>query len=148
MSGPVRGTAAPAASQRLDKWLWFARVVKSRTMAAAFVAAGKVRVNRVRVVKPSHLVKAGDVITAGTHRDVRTLKVLAPGVRRGPASEASSLFEELTPPLALGRSPPARRGQPGGEGEQSSEPGVREPGTGRPTKKERRQIDWLKGREP
>jgi ribosome-associated heat shock protein Hsp15 len=148
MSGPARGTAVPAPSQRLDKWLWFARVVKSRTLAATLVTDGKIRVNRARVVKPSHLVKAGDVITAGTHRDVRTLKVLAPGARRGPPSEAMSLYEELTPPLALTRSSPARRGQPGGEGEQPSEAGTREPGAGRPTKKERRQTDWLKGRGP
>ncbi len=87
----------PEATQRLDKWLWFARVVKTRTLAAGLVEDGKVRVNRSRIAKPSHAVKSGDVVTVTAHRQVRVLKVVAAGVRRGSASEARTLFEDLTP---------------------------------------------------
>lgn len=127
-------------AQRLDKWLWFARVVKSRTMAAGLVTAGKVRVNRQRTDKASHALKPGDVVTVNVGRKVRVLRVKAAGVRRGPAAEAQALFEELTPPEP----------RPGvlapGTGEIVSVGGVRAPGDGRPTKRERRVIDKLRGR--
>src|SRR5690554_1297907 len=100
MSGPDTSETSPtgaSSGQRLDKWLWYARVTKSRTLAASLIEGGKVRVNRTRTDKPSHQVRAGDVITATVHRNVRVLKVLAPGTRRGPATEARSLYEELTP---------------------------------------------------
>ena len=61
--------------QRLDKWLWHARVVKARTSAAALVEAGHVRINGVREKAPGHSVKAGDVLTIGLDRSVRVLKV-------------------------------------------------------------------------
>ena len=86
-----------AATQRLDKWLWFARVVKSRTLAASLITAGKVRVNRVKADKPSQTVKAGDVVTSSIKKIVRVLRVKTAGVRRGPASEAAALYEDLTP---------------------------------------------------
>src|SRR5262245_2989418 len=87
-------TLAPPV-QRLDKWLWFARVLKSRTLAAELVERGKVRVNRVRVVKPSHTVRAGDVLTINLRGRVLVLKVLATGMRRGPPPEARLLYERL-----------------------------------------------------
>lgn len=89
---------ADPAVQRLDKWLWFARLVKTRTLAAELVAAGKVRINRERATKPSRPIHAGDVITAAIHGRVRVLRVLAAGTRRGPAAEARELYEDMSPP--------------------------------------------------
>jgi len=85
--------------QRLDKWLWFARVVKSRTLAAELIVLGKVRVNRVRAVKASQVLRPGDVVTLVLAGRVLILKVLAPGVRRGPATEARRLYQPLSTPL-------------------------------------------------
>jgi ribosome-associated heat shock protein Hsp15 len=98
--------------QRLDKWLWFSRVLKSRTQAAQLVAEGKVRVNRVRITKPSHSVRAGDVITVAVRGRVLVVRILAPGARRGPASEARLLYAVLsgTDRAALAQAPPEERG--------------------------------------
>lgn len=85
------------ARQRLDKWLWFARVVKTRSLAAKLVDAGHVRINAVRTDQPSKQVRAGDVLTIALERTVRILKVRAAGVRRGPFAEAQALYEDLTP---------------------------------------------------
>ena len=82
--------------QRLDKWLWHARVVKARASAAALVEAGHVRVNGAREKAPGHSVKAGDVITIGLDRGVRVLKVVGFSERRGDASAASVLYEDLS----------------------------------------------------
>ena len=80
--------------QRLDKWLWHARVVKARTSAAALVEAGHVRINGVRETAPGHAVKAGDVLTIGLDRSVRVLKVIGFSERRGDASSARVLYED------------------------------------------------------
>jgi ribosome-associated heat shock protein Hsp15 len=130
------GAEPPAEPQRVDKWLWYARVVKSRTLAAALVEAGKVRLNRQRFDKPSQVVKAGDVLTIALEREVRVLKVVRAGTRRGPAPEARMLFEDLTPP------PPTRSEAAVAA---ISGPPRRAPGAGRPTKRERRHIDRLRG---
>jgi ribosome-associated heat shock protein Hsp15 len=82
--------------QRIDKWLWFARMVKTRPLAVATVSQGQVRVNKIRVMKASHEVEAGDIITLAAHGRVRVLRVLALAPRRGPASEAQSLYQEVT----------------------------------------------------
>jgi ribosome-associated heat shock protein Hsp15 len=109
-------------AQRLDKWLWFARVMKSRTSAAQLVGGGKVRVNRVRVVKPSHLLHEGDVLTIALRGEVRVLEVLAVGERRGPPQEARLLYRAVTatPGTAeaaeAGTSHRARIGRLGGRG--------------------------------
>ena len=95
--GLPHGAHAAAATQRLDKWLWFARVVKSRTLAADVVANGKVRVNRVRAAKASQALRPGDVLTLALGGRVRILRVLAPGARRGPPAEARKLYELLSP---------------------------------------------------
>jgi len=126
---------APGGSevQRLDKWLWFARVVKTRTLAAALVTGGKVRLNRNRVDKPSQLVRVGDVITVAAHSRVRILKVLAPGLRRGSALAAQAIYEDLTPPVA----------KPVPEGGPEAAAPERPAGTGRPTKRDRRALDRL-----
>jgi ribosome-associated heat shock protein Hsp15 len=81
--------------QRLDKWLWHARVVKARTSAAALVEAGHVRINGVREMAPGHAVKAGDVLTIGLDRTVRILKVVGFAERRGDASSARVLYDDL-----------------------------------------------------
>ena len=81
--------------QRLDKWLWHARVVKARTSAAALVEAGHVRINGVRETAPGHAVKAGDVLTIGLDRSVRVLKVVGFVERRGNAALARELFVDL-----------------------------------------------------
>ncbi len=142
MTGGPTGDASPdgvssgssiAGTQRLDKWLWFVRVVKSRTLAAALVTGGKIRLNRDRIEKPSHLVKPGDVLTITVNARVRVLKVAAPGTRRGSPIEARALYEDLTPP----EPPRAERLTPMAE---------REPGSGRPTKRDRRLLDkWNAG---
>ena len=81
--------------QRLDKWLWHARVVKARSSAAALVEAGHVRVNGVREKAPGHAVKIGDVVTVGLDNSVRVLKVVAFSERRGDATAARVLYEDL-----------------------------------------------------
>lgn len=132
-------TAAPG-TQRLDKWLWFARVIKSRTQAAGLVTDGKVRVNRVRAEKPSHALKVGDVVTVSAHSRVLVLKVVAPGARRGPPVEARLLYEDLTPPAT------DPTGSGGAAADARSAAPTRERGAGRPTKRDRRAIDALRDR--
>src|SRR4051794_17143534 len=88
----------PAARLRIDKWLWHARVTKTRSLAANLVAVGQVRVNRRKVEKSAHEVTAGDVVTVVTGGRVRVLRVQGLGARRGPPAEARRLFEELTAP--------------------------------------------------
>jgi len=129
----------PGGAQRLDKWLWFARVVKTRSLATALVQSGKVRVNRIRTDKPSYTVRPGDVITVTAHSQVRVLRVTAAGERRGPAVAARELYEELTPPRA---EVPIQDGDVGNEHSPK-----RDPGAGRPTKRERRAIERLLKRE-
>ncbi len=86
--------------QRLDKWLWYARLVKSRTLAAKLVEAGCIRVNRQRVVKAAATVKCGDVLTATLHGRVRVIEILGLGERRVPASAAQTLYAERLPAAA------------------------------------------------
>ena len=82
--------------QRLDKWLWYARFVKSRSLAAKLIEEGCIRVNRQRVVKAATSVKCGDVLTASLHGKVRVIEIVAVGHRRGPPTEAKALYSELT----------------------------------------------------
>ena len=84
--------------QRLDKWLWHARVVKARSSAAGLVEAGHVRINGVRERSPGHAVKLGDVVTIGLDRSVRVLKVAGFSERRGDASAARLLYDDLQAP--------------------------------------------------
>jgi ribosome-associated heat shock protein Hsp15 len=81
--------------QRLDKWLWHARVVKARTSAAALVESGHVRINGARERSPGHGVKVGDVVTIGLDRTVRILKVIGFAERRGDATAARLLYDDL-----------------------------------------------------
>ncbi|WP_426443489.1 RNA-binding S4 domain-containing protein [Bradyrhizobium genosp. P] len=81
--------------QRLDKWLWHARVVKARTGAAELVESGHVRLNGTREKSPGHAVKLGDVVTVALDNSVRVLKVIGFAERRGDAAAARLLCEDL-----------------------------------------------------
>jgi len=85
----------PGRAQRLDKWLWHGRFVKTRGLASRLISGGMVRVNRERVAKPSHTVRPGDVITATIAGRVRVVRVLGIGDRRGPPAEARLLYEDI-----------------------------------------------------
>lgn len=149
-SRPRGGAAAAAgvAEQRLDKWLWFARVARTRTQAAALVADGRVRVNRNRVDKPSTVVKAGDVLTATVSRNVRVLKVTGFLLRRGPAAEAVSIYEELTPVADQTKSLAGDTVDAPSACLLEAAHAGRQRGAGRPTKRDRRAIDRLKDPSP
>ena len=118
----------PATSIRLDKWLWFARFFRTRSLAARVIGEHGIRVNGARVSKPAFCVRAGDLLTFSQGRTVRVVEILACGERRGPAAEAQSLYTD--------RSPPPQVGNP------------RFDEGGRPTKKRRRELGHLadKGR--
>ena len=121
----------PVLRQRLDKWLFFTRLQKSRSIAQKAVEAGDVRVNDARVTQPSHPLKAGDVVTLSLDRRDLVVRVLLAGSRRGPYEEARLLYEDLTPAVVPG------------EKKNAFEQATRERGSGRPTKKERRETDRL-----
>ena len=84
--------------QRLDKWLWHARVVKTRSLAQGLVEAGHVRLNRVKVTKPGHDVSVGDVLTIAVGQRLLVLKVVAFAERRGAYPDARQLYQDLTQP--------------------------------------------------
>ncbi|MGE0630185.1 MAG: RNA-binding S4 domain-containing protein [Hyphomicrobiaceae bacterium] len=126
-----------AGEQRLDKWLWFARVIKTRTQAAQLVTDGKVRVNRQRSSKPSQALKPGDVVTVTVRGHVRVLKVLAPGERRGPPAEARLLFDEVKGERER-ESPSSASGAQSVQAPLSTGPVQHERSGGRPTKRDRR----------
>ncbi|QLF68698.1 RNA-binding S4 domain-containing protein [Peteryoungia desertarenae] len=126
--------AQSGSRQRIDKWLFFARVTKSRSLAQERVAAGHVKVNGQTVRQPSHLLKAGDKIEVALERRDLVLVVVAPGERRGPYEEARRLYEDLTPA-------PSEQ-----EKLSALDQAVRAPGAGRPTKRERRALDEFRSR--
>lgn len=116
-------------AQRIDKWLWYARFFKSRSLAAKAVTGGKLRINGVVAAKASAVVKPGDVLTFVKARRVMVVKVLAIGTRRGPAPEARTLYEDLSDPDQ--ETPPPAPRRPKGEG--------------RPTKADRRALERFRG---
>lgn len=120
----------PGAKLRIDKWLWFARVAKTRSQAARLVTSGGVRLNKEKVSAASQSVRIGDVLTIARGNQILIYKVVELGVRRGPAPEAQALYENLAPV------------QPRAEKPMASE--VRDAHSGRPTKRDRRQIMRLK----
>jgi ribosome-associated heat shock protein Hsp15 len=113
---------------RLDKWLWHARFFKTRTLAAKVVSGGHVRVDANKVSKPSTAVVAGTVLTFPQGNQIRVIKIFELGTRRGPASEARSLYEDLNPPE---EKIPQEQTRSGGA---------------RPTKKDRRSLDLIRAR--
>ena len=92
---------------RLDQWLWFARFVKSRSLAARLCAAGAVTVNGSPVKKANHPVRMGDVVVLPQGGWQRTVRVVALGIRRGPAPEARLLYEEAAVSVRLADLAPA-----------------------------------------
>jgi ribosome-associated heat shock protein Hsp15 len=120
---------AAATALRVDKWLWAARFFKTRGLAAGACAGGKVDVND-EAAKPARLVRRGDLVKVTLPRGRRrVVRVVALQDRRGGAASARELYEDLTPPEA-----PRPRVAP---------PPYRAPGAGRPTKRERRDLDRL-----
>ena len=117
---------------RLDKWLWHARFFKTRTLAAALVQGGSVRVNGEATRKRASMVGPGDVLTFAQGDHIRVIRIEAVGVRRGPAPEAQALYSDLSPPQAAARD--AVPENPSFEGK------------GRPTKKDRRTLDLSRSR--
>jgi ribosome-associated heat shock protein Hsp15 len=87
--------AAELERQRIDRWLWHARLVRTRGAAAALAGSGHVRVNGARIDAPGRMIRAGDVITVALHRGVRVLKVTGFIERRGPAATAAALYRDL-----------------------------------------------------
>ena len=102
----------PPQAIRLDKWLWQARLCKTRSVAARLVAAGGVRVNAVRVTKPATPLRVGDGLSFAQGPRIRVLRVRALGVRRGPADEARGLYDDLDSRAGAGASDPAAAAAP------------------------------------
>ena len=132
---------------RLDKWLWFARFFKSRSLAAAAVSDAPMRVNGTPVSKPAHAVRVGDTLTFVQARAVRIVRIEALGTRRGPAPEAALLYADLSPAPAPSDRAPSDRAP---SDRPPSDRPPSDPGTpqaeqgGRPTGKARRAFDALR----
>ena len=120
-------------SVRVDVWLWSVRVFKTRSDSTLHCSTQKVRVND-KVAKPSRRVIAGDRVVAKTRNGVRILEVVATPKKRQGAAVAAEAYVDHSPP------PEPRQPRPTAQA-------VREPGSGRPTKRDRRQIDRFRGRE-
>lgn len=112
---------------RVDKWLWHARFFKTRTLAAKIVSGGHVRVNSDKISKPAYYIVVGDVLTFSQGNHIRVIEVLALGERRGPAPEAQTLYLDKSPIQEKDPSQPKSEGK------------------GRPTKKDRRNLDLIRG---
>lgn len=121
---------------RIDKWLWYARFFKTRGLAAKLCNGGGVRISGSLINKAHAAVKPGDVLTFPQGRHIRVIKVRALGNRRGPAPEAQALYEDLAPPVREEALTDPYR-----------DPAPRDPGAGRPTKRDRRAVDQLRGEE-
>lgn len=129
MSGGADTDEASALpSIRLDKWLWQARFFKTSSLCAKLISAGKVRVNGAAVSKPARAVSPNDVLTFSQEKDVRVIKILDCGVRRGPAPEAQLLYEDMAPIVRTPRDLSTEGKTPFSDRK------------GRPTKKDRRDI--------
>ena len=131
-------TDNPSASEtkalRLDKWLWYARFFKTRNMATRLISNGKLRLNGEVMSKPHRAALVGQVLTFVQQNDVRVIEIIALGQRRGPAIEAVTLYNDLSPPIAKTRTVDKT-----GQGFEN-----RIKGSGRPTKRLRRETDQLK----
>lgn len=130
------GSSSPPAV-RADRWLWSARFYKSRSLAAEACERGKVDVNGQRA-KPHKLVRAHDTIVLAHAHGPKTLKVLAVADKRGPAAQARLLYEDQSPPRPDRPSDDFRL--------VIDDRPIRLRGSGRPTKRERRETEWLRGR--
>lgn len=119
--------------QRIDRWLWHARLVRTRSSAAALAQSGHVRVNGLRIDASARAIKCGDVLTIAMPSSVKVLRVLAFSERRGAFSDAKCLYEDLSPPKEKLTPVESAAKRPGG--------------MGRPTKKDRRALDRLQARD-
>lgn len=137
----------PAEKLRIDKWLWYARFFKTRTLAAEVANGGKIRINKVAVRKASADVKIGDVLTFHQGPNIRVIEILALGQSRRPFEEARQLYNDLAP------LPERKPGSEKSSEELAASPALdartvpvaeREFGAGRPTKRERRETDRLR----
>jgi len=122
----VSDAQAAAPTLRLDKWLWQARFFKTRSLAAKVVQSGAVRIDGTRVTKPAHALRPGDTLTFAQARRIRVVTVVLLGDRRGPAAEAQTLYDDLSPPPDPSPAAAPRTGPP-------------------PSKKERRELDRIRG---
>jgi len=113
----------PKPSVRIDKWLWHARFFKTRGLATKLVSGGHVRVNSQKIAKAAHPITPGDALTFPQGNRIRVVRIVALAQRRGPASEAQTLYEDLTPPA-----------------EKAAPSAPKTEGKGRPTKKDRRDM--------
>lgn len=118
-------------SVRVDTWVWGVRLAKTRSQATTACRAGHVRVNGA-AAKAAQPVRVGDVVRVRLHGFEKIYRVTGLTSRRGSAADAAKHFEDLTPP------PPPRTERPAAV--------IRDPGAGRPTKRDRREIDRLRGR--
>lgn len=131
MAGPGD---TPIRKERLDRFLFFSRAVKSRTLAQKIIESGAIRVNSERTDRSDQKVGAGDVLTMALQGRVLVWRIVDCGTRRGPATEAAGLYEDLSPPA-----PPRTERSP-----YDAAVAERPLGSGRPTKKERRETDRLR----
>ncbi len=125
-----------SSSVRLDKWLWYARFFKTRSLATKLLLSGKLRINGEVTSKPHRRAQIGQVLTFSQGIHVRVIRIDEIGKRRGPAAEAELLYTDLDPPQAQRTDKEARL--------QNSRFENRLTGSGRPTKKDRRQTKRLK----
>ncbi|MCR6635196.1 RNA-binding S4 domain-containing protein [Devosia sp.] len=133
----MTGPGETLRKERLDRFLFFSRAVKSRTLAQKLIETGAIRVNSERTDRTDHKVGAGDVLTMSLHGRILVWRILDAGTRRGPASEAQGLYEDISPPSL----PRAERSP------YEAAIAERSAGAGRPTKKERRETDALRGED-
>lgn len=118
---------------RIDKWLWAVRAFKTRSLASDACRSGKVKIQD-QVVKPSRNIKTGEIVAVSLPPITRTLRVVEPTGKRVSAKLVPGFMEDLTPEseyLKLKRM-------------QQTDFEIRERGAGRPTKRERREIEYLK----
>lgn len=115
----------PRPTMRVDKWLWQARFFKTRGLSAKLVTGGHCRVNGDKIAKAAYSIGPDDVLTFPQGNRVRVIRVTGIGIRRGPATEAQTLYEDLSPE----------------QEERPAEPKTE--GKGRPTKKDRRKLDLM-----
>jgi len=139
MAAPERPPVAPDEREklRLDKWLWQARFFKTRSLAAELAGSGRLRLNGAHVTKPAQPVRPGDVLTFPQGSRIRVIRIEALGQRRGPAVEARTLYTDLDEATPEAREP-----------ESSAAAAQRPAGAGRPTKKQRREIETLRRNNP
>ena len=126
---------------RLDKWLWQARFFKSRSLASRFCETSRLRINEKVIQKAHQKVSVGDVLTFSRRGVVSVIEIKNLGTRRGPATEAVTLYKNLSE-LEISKNPE-------GEKISSSVPdqiGRRQPGSGRPTKADRRAMEKVRGK--